>query len=88
MLSDLECRTATCPEGKRHIRLHDGGSLYLQVAANGSVGSLGCDALYGSLHALEGDLRSEPAKLPDSGVMQALATVSSETRMALVEFVR
>lgn len=36
MLSDLECRTATCPEGKRHVRLHDEGSLYLQVAAGGS----------------------------------------------------
>ncbi len=31
MLSDIECRTATCPEGKRHIRLHDGGSLYLKL---------------------------------------------------------
>lgn len=36
MLTDLECKKAVCPEDKRHIRLHDGGSLYLQVAPNGS----------------------------------------------------
>lgn len=36
MLTDLECKKAICPEGKRHIRQHDGGGLYLQVAPNGS----------------------------------------------------
>jgi integrase len=36
MLTDLECRKATCPTGKKHVRLTDGGSLYLQVDANGS----------------------------------------------------
>ncbi len=36
MLTDLECRKATCPEGKKHIRISDAGSLYLQVGVNGS----------------------------------------------------
>lgn len=36
MLTDLECRKAVCPPGKKHIRLSDAGSLYLEVGANGS----------------------------------------------------
>lgn len=36
MLTDMECRKAVCPEGKKFIRLADAGSLYLQVDANGS----------------------------------------------------
>ena len=36
MLTDMECRKAVCPEGKKHIRLADAASLYLQVDANGS----------------------------------------------------
>jgi len=31
MLTDFEGRKATCPEGKKHIRISDAGSLYLQV---------------------------------------------------------
>lgn len=36
MLTDMECRKAHCPEGKKFIRLADAASLYLQVDANGS----------------------------------------------------
>lgn len=36
MLTDMECRKAACPEGKKFVRLSDAGSLYLQVDANGS----------------------------------------------------
>lgn len=36
MLTDLECRKAACPEGRRYLRLPDAGSLYLEVGANGS----------------------------------------------------
>lgn len=36
MLTDMECRKAVCPEGKKFVRLSDSGSMYLQVAANGS----------------------------------------------------
>lgn len=36
MLTDMECRKAVCPEGKKFVRLSDAGSMYLQVDANGS----------------------------------------------------
>lgn len=36
MLTDMECRKAVCPEGKKQLRLSDAGSMYLQVDANGS----------------------------------------------------
>jgi integrase len=36
MLTDLECRKAACPKDKKHVRLTDAGSLFLQVDANGS----------------------------------------------------
>ena len=36
MLTDMECRKAICPEDKKHVRLSDAGSLYLQIDANGS----------------------------------------------------
>lgn len=36
MLTDMECRKAACPAGKKYIRMTDAGSLYLQVDANGS----------------------------------------------------
>ena len=36
MLTDMECRKAVCPEDKKHLRLSDAGSLYLQIDANGS----------------------------------------------------
>jgi integrase len=35
MLTDLECRSATCPEGKKFIRLTDSGGLYLEVTPAG-----------------------------------------------------
>lgn len=36
MLTDIECRQAVCPEGRKFVRLGDAGSMYLQVDANGS----------------------------------------------------
>ncbi len=36
MLTDVDCRNATCPEGMKRRRLTDGGGLYLEVAPNGS----------------------------------------------------
>lgn len=36
MLTDTECKNATCPEGKNRHRLSDSGGLYLEVAPNGS----------------------------------------------------
>jgi integrase len=35
-LTDLECKRATCPEGKTRARFSDSGGLYLEVAPNGS----------------------------------------------------
>lgn len=32
MLTEAECKNATCPEGKKRIRLTDAGSLYLEVS--------------------------------------------------------
>jgi integrase len=36
MLTDAECKNATCPPERKQIRLADSGGLYLQVDANGS----------------------------------------------------
>ena len=36
MLTDAECRNATCPPGKTRARLADAGGLYLEVSPNGS----------------------------------------------------
>jgi len=36
MLTDLQCKTASCPPDKRHARFTDAGGLYLQVDQNGS----------------------------------------------------
>lgn len=36
MLTDAECRNASCPPGKRHERYSDAGGLYLQVSPAGS----------------------------------------------------
>jgi integrase len=36
MLTDLDCRTATCPPEKKRHRLADSGGLYLEVGPNGS----------------------------------------------------
>lgn len=35
MLTDAECRNATCPPGKKRERLTDSGGLYLEVSPNG-----------------------------------------------------
>ena len=35
-LTDIECKKATCPEGKLRARFTDAGGLYLEVAPNGS----------------------------------------------------
>ena len=35
-LSDLQCRQARCPDGRRYVRLTDAGGLYLEVTATGS----------------------------------------------------
>lgn len=34
-ITDIQCRSHTCPDGKRHARLADGGGLYLEVRPNG-----------------------------------------------------
>lgn len=36
MLTDADCRNATCPPDKRRRRLHDGGGLYLEVSTTGT----------------------------------------------------
>ena len=36
MLTDIQCKTASCPFDKRHARFTDAGGLYLQVDKNGS----------------------------------------------------
>ena len=36
MLTDTQCRKATCPAGSPRLRIYDGGSLYLEVAPTGS----------------------------------------------------
>lgn len=35
-LTDIACRKAACPEGRKHIRLADAGGLYLEVTAPGT----------------------------------------------------
>jgi hypothetical protein len=34
LLTDVACRTSTCPADKARMRLNDGGGLYLEVASN------------------------------------------------------
>ncbi|MBE0588462.1 MAG: integrase arm-type DNA-binding domain-containing protein [Hydrogenophaga sp.] len=36
MLTDLQCKGATCPPDKKHARFYDSGGLYLQVSPAGS----------------------------------------------------
>lgn len=36
MLTDKECRNASCPEGRNRVRLTDAGGLYLEVSPAGS----------------------------------------------------
>ncbi len=36
MLTDAQCRNATCPPDKKRARLTDSGRLYLEVAPAGS----------------------------------------------------
>lgn len=36
MLTDVQCRNATCPPEKNHTRFADSGGMYLQVGKNGS----------------------------------------------------
>lgn len=36
MLTDKQCKAASCPEGKTRLRLYDSAGLYLEVAATGS----------------------------------------------------
>ena len=36
MLTDAQCRNATCPSDKPRARLADSGGLYLEVTPNGS----------------------------------------------------
>ena len=35
-LTDLACRTATCPPDKARLRVTDGGGLYIEVSPLGS----------------------------------------------------
>ncbi|MDQ7745660.1 tyrosine-type recombinase/integrase [Hydrogenophaga pseudoflava] len=36
MLTDLQCKNATCPPDKKHARFYDSGGMYLQVSPAGS----------------------------------------------------
>lgn len=36
MLTDAQCRNATCPPNKKQARFSDSGGMYLQVSAAGS----------------------------------------------------
>lgn len=36
MLTNVKCKSATCPEGRKQARFWDGGGMYLQVSPNGS----------------------------------------------------
>lgn len=36
MLTDLDCKAATCPTDKKRLRLSDSGGLYLEVSTSGS----------------------------------------------------
>ena len=36
MLTDKQCKKASCPEGQARIRMTDSGGLYLEVAGAGS----------------------------------------------------
>lgn len=36
MLTDKQCKNASCPEGKARVRLADAGGLYLEVSSSGS----------------------------------------------------
>lgn len=36
MLTDTQCRNATCPLGKKRARFADAGGLYLEVSVSGS----------------------------------------------------
>ena len=36
MLTDAQCRNATCPADKKRARLTDGGGLYLEISPGGS----------------------------------------------------
>jgi integrase len=36
MLTDLQCKSATCPPDKKHARFYDAGGMYLQVSPAGS----------------------------------------------------
>ena len=36
MLTDLQCKSATCPPDKKHARFYDSGGMYLQVSPAGS----------------------------------------------------
>jgi len=36
MLTDAQCRNATCPPEKARLRLYDSGGLYLEVSPNGA----------------------------------------------------
>ncbi len=51
----------------------------------GTLGSLGCDAVFASLSSLEADLRAEPARLPDAAILQDLAAVVAATSGRLAD---
>lgn len=36
MLTDIQCKNAICPLGKKQVRFTDSGGMYLQVSAGGS----------------------------------------------------
>ena len=49
----------------------------------GSLGSLGCERLYATLHWLEEALRQTPASQPDPHLVKELVSVAEATRNAL-----
>ncbi len=60
----------------------------LQAAAHrlkGSLGSLGCDALFQALDRLEEQLRAQPSVAPTAAQMQAITDISTQTALRLHE---
>ena len=51
----------------------------------GTLGSLGCDAVFASLSSLEADLRAEPPRLPGATTLEDLAMVIDATSRRLAD---
>jgi len=51
----------------------------------GSLGSVGCDALFSKLDELEEQLRKEPVQMPEWVQMHALFKIAQDTHQRLVQ---